>query len=165
MGGIWQINRADSPVNDCLPGYVYGAGQFGSEESTMTFPALAHVAVTVRDLDVSGPWYRGLFEAEPVLDEHTDAGFHHLVWQLDNGTLFGIHQHDRAAEDERFTEFRAGLDHVAFGCANRAELQAWVERLDDLGIEHGGIVDAHYGSGLSFRDPDGIALEFFAPPG
>jgi glyoxylase I family protein len=25
-------------------------------------------------------------------------------------------------------------------------------------------VDAHYGSGLSFRDPDGIALEFFAPP-
>jgi glyoxylase I family protein len=25
-------------------------------------------------------------------------------------------------------------------------------------------VDAHYGSGVSFRDPDGIALEFFAPP-
>ena len=37
-------------------------------------------------------------------------------------------------------------------------------RLDDLGIEHGEIKDAHYGSGLSFRDPDGIALEFFAPP-
>jgi len=34
-----------------------------------------------------------------------------------------------------------------------------------VGIAHGGIVDAHYGSGLSFRDPDGIALEFFAPPG
>jgi hypothetical protein len=33
-----------------------------------------------------------------------------------------------------------------------------------LGIMHGGIVDAHYGSGVSFRDPDGIALEFFAPP-
>jgi hypothetical protein len=26
-------------------------------------------------------------------------------------------------------------------------------------------VDAHYGSGVSFRDPDNIALEFFAPPG
>ena len=22
-------------------------------------------------------------------------------------------------------------------------------------------MDAHYGSGLSFRDPDGVALEFF----
>ena len=29
-----------------------------SEESTMAFPALNHVALTVRDLDVSGPWYR-----------------------------------------------------------------------------------------------------------
>jgi glyoxylase I family protein len=33
-----------------------------------------------------------------------------------------------------------------------------------LGIAHGQIKDASYGSGLSFRDPDGIALEFFAPP-
>jgi hypothetical protein len=27
-----------------------------------------------------------------------------------------------------------------------------------------GIVEAHYGSALSFRDPDNIALELFAPP-
>jgi glyoxylase I family protein len=38
-------------------------------------------------------------------------------------------------------------------------------RLDELGIEHGEIKDRGYGSGVSFRDPDGIALEFFAPPG
>ena len=63
-----------------------------------------------------------------------------------------------------FTEFRAGLDHVGFGCASRAELQEWVDKLNGLGIEHGEIVDAHYGSGVSFRDPDGNALEFFAPP-
>jgi len=67
-------------------------------------------------------------------------------------------------QDGQFTEFRAGLDHVSFGCANRAELQEWVDRLNGLGIKHGGIVDAAYGSGLSFRDPDNIALEFFAPP-
>ena len=130
----------------------------------MTFPALNHVALTVRDLEVSGPWYRALLEAEPVLDEHTDAGFHHLVWAFDNGTLFGIHQHDQQAPDERFTEFRAGLDHVGFGCADRGALEQWVQRLDALGVEHSGIVDESYGSGLSFRDPDGIALEFFAPP-
>ncbi len=129
------------------------------------FPALTHVAVTVRDLSVSTPWYRALFGADPALDEDTDAGFHHAVWALGGGTLFGIHQHDTATPDEKFSEFRAGLDHVAFGCASRAELESWVARLDDLGVAHGGIVDAHYGSGLSFRDPDGIALEFFAPPG
>jgi catechol-2,3-dioxygenase len=128
------------------------------------FPGLAHVALTVKDVDVSGAWYRRLLGTDPVLDEHTDAGFRHLVWVLDGGTLLGIHQHERGAPDERFTEFRVGLDHVGFGCANRAELQKWVDRLNELGISHGGIVDAGYGSGLSFRDPDGIALEFFAPP-
>jgi catechol 2,3-dioxygenase-like lactoylglutathione lyase family enzyme len=128
------------------------------------FPALNHVAVTVRDVEASGAWYRQLLGTEPVLDEQTDAGYRHLVWMLDGGTLFGIHQHDRGVPEEVFTEFRVGLDHVGFGCANRGELEKWQDRLDELGIAHGGIVDASYGSGLSFRDPDGIALEFFAPP-
>ena len=130
----------------------------------MTFPGLNHVAITVRDMKISGPWYRTLFGAEPVLDEHTGAGFRHLVWLLDGGTLFGIHQHELSAPDERFSEFRVGLDHVGFGSANRAALETWMARLNELGIQHGGIVTAPYGLGLSFRDPDGIALEFFAPP-
>ena len=41
----------------------------------------------------------------------------------------------------------------------------FAQRLTELGISHDGIKDATYGSGVSFRDPDGIALEFFAPPG
>ncbi len=129
-----------------------------------TFPPLTHVALTVRDLAISVPWYEALLAAEPVLDEDTDPDMHHTVYLLGNGTLLGIHQHDRAAPSERFSEYRVGLDHVAFGCADRAELESWASRLDELGIEHGGIKDAHYGSGVSFRDPDGIALEFFAPP-
>ncbi len=129
-----------------------------------TFPALTHVAVTVRDLSVSTPWYERLFDVAPVLDEDTDPDFHHTVYLLGN-TLFGLHQHGNPAPDERFSEHRVGLDHIAFGCANRGELEQWAQRLDELGIEHGGIKDATYGSGVSFRDPDGIALEFFAPPG
>jgi catechol 2,3-dioxygenase-like lactoylglutathione lyase family enzyme len=127
------------------------------------FPAINHVAVTVRDLAVSLPWYQALFDAEPVLDEDTEPAMHHSVFMI-GGTLFGVHQHERRAPAERFSEFRVGLDHVAFGCENRQELEKWSGRLDELGIEHGAIKDAPYGSGLSFRDPDGIALEFFAPP-
>jgi catechol-2,3-dioxygenase len=119
----------------------------------MTFPALNHVAVTVRDLEVSQPWYQRLIGADPVLDEDTDAGFHHVVWAFGDGTLFGIHQHTRA-QDGDYTEFQPGLDHVGFGCASRADLQEWENKLNELGVAHGGIVDAHYGSGL----------EFFAPP-
>jgi catechol 2,3-dioxygenase-like lactoylglutathione lyase family enzyme len=127
------------------------------------FPPLTHVALTVRDLSVSVPWYQALLEAEPVLDEDTDPDFHHTVYLLGN-TLLGLHQHKTPAPEGDFGEFRVGLDHVAFGCADRAELGKWARRLDELGVAHGQIKDASYGSGLSFRDPDGIALEFFAPP-
>ena len=128
------------------------------------FPPLTHVALTVRDLAVSVPWYEALFESQPVIDEDTEGGFHHTVYLVGNGTLIGLHQHERSAPAESFSEFRVGLDHVAFGCEDRADLEKWALRLDELGIEHGGIQDAHYGSDVSFRDPDGIALEFFAPP-
>lgn len=80
-------------------------------------------------------------------------------------TLFGIHQHPNPESSDAFNELRPGLDHVGFGVPSRTDLEQWQKRLDDLGISHGGIVDAPYGSGLSFRDPDNIALELFAPPG
>ena len=127
------------------------------------FPGIAHVAVTVSDLGRSVAWYGRLFDAKPVLDEDTGP-FHHVVWLLGQ-TLFGIHQHSKPQSSDAFSELRPGLDHVGFGVANRSALEDWQKRLDELGISHGGIVDADYGSGLSFRDPDNIALEIFAPPG
>ena len=127
----------------------------------MEFPPIGHVALTVRDLSVSVPWYRNLFDAAPVIDEDTGP-FRHVVW-LVGGTLIGLHQFPDGDNSLTFDERRPGLDHVAFGCADRADLEEWVNRLDKLGIRHGGIVDAGYGSGLSFRDPDNMPLEFFAP--
>ena len=128
-----------------------------------TIPAITHVAVTVKDLSVSEPWYTRLLGSNPVLDEDTGP-FRHIVYMV-GGTLLGLHGFPDLVTDEPFNERRPGLDHIAFGCANRAELEDWTKRLDELGIAHGGIVDAGYGSGVSFRDPDNIALEFFAPPG
>jgi glyoxylase I family protein len=125
------------------------------------FPAITHVALTVSDLARSVPWYEQLFDAKPVLDEDTGP-FRHVVWAV-GGTLVGLHQFPDPTAGA-FDERRVGLDHVAFACASRAELQEWESRLGELGVANGGIVDASYGSGLSFRDPDNIALEFFAPP-
>ena len=127
------------------------------------FPALTHVALTVSSLEKSRPWYQSLFGSDPVLDEDTGT-FHHVVWLI-GGTLLGIHEHPSLNSTDPADELRPGLDHVAFGCANRGELEQWEKRLNELGVKHGGIVDAPYGSGLSFRDPDNIPLEFFAPPG
>jgi glyoxylase I family protein len=128
-----------------------------------TFPGITHVAVTVTDLSVSVPWYSQLFDAEAVLDEDTGP-FRHVVFALGGGILFGLHGFPDGDRSADFNPRRPGLDHVAFACADRTELEHWRDRLEQLDVKHGGIVDAHYGSGLSFKDPDGIALEFFAPP-
>jgi len=128
------------------------------------FPAITHVALTVNDLSRSVPWYRRLFDKDPVLDEDTGP-FRHVVWMIGDGTVIGLHQHTNLESTEPASEFRPGLDHLAFGCSDRSDLEAWKQRLDDLGIPNGGVIDASYGSGLSFRDPDNIPLEFFAPPG
>lgn len=128
------------------------------------FPGLSHIAVTVSDLDRSREFYGQLFESDPVLDEDVGS-FYHVVYAIGNGTLFGLHTHPTPNDQPDFSEFRSGLDHVSFGLPTRADLEKWEDRLNELGIKHGGIVDAPYGSGLSFRDPDNIALELFAPPG
>jgi len=124
------------------------------------FPTIHHVALTVRDLERSLPWYQRLFDAEAVLDEDTGP-FRHVVWAV-GSTLVGLHQFPDG-RSAAFDELRVGLDHLAFACTDRKELERWEVQLDALQVAHGGIVDAGYGSGLSFRDPDNIPLEFFAP--
>jgi glyoxylase I family protein len=132
----------------------------------MGFPGLQHVAITVSDLERSTRWYSQLFGAEPVLDEDEESGeFHHTVFALDGGMLFGLHTHMGNESKDRADERRTGLDHIGFALSTRPELERWRDRLDELGVPHGGIKNAHYGSGISFRDPDNIALEFFIAPG
>ncbi len=130
--------------------------------SATTMPAITHVAVTVTDLAASEAWYTKVLGVKPVLEEDTGP-FRHVVYQLGN-TLLGLHGFPDLVSTEPFNERKPGLDHIAFGVASRAELAEWAIRLDELGVAHGGILDASYGSGLSVRDPDNIALELFAPP-
>jgi glyoxylase I family protein len=124
---------------------------------------IAHVALTVQDLQVSIPWYTSLIGSAPVLDEDTGP-FRHAVFAL-GGTLLGLHAFPDGIDDVPFSPRRLGMDHVAFACADREELVAWKRRLSDMDVPHGDIVDAHYGSAISFKDPDGLPLEVFCPPG
>ena len=126
-------------------------------------PTIAHVTLTVSDLDRSVRWYERLFDVKLDLDE-SPGPFRRAVWLVGGQTLVGLHQFPVGADTRPFDERRIGLDHLAFACDSRSDLEAWEGRLEELGIAHGGIADAVYGSGLSVRDPDNIALEFFAPP-
>jgi glyoxylase I family protein len=134
------------------------------------FPAgVHHVALTVSDPEASRAWYRRLLDADPVLDEDVPGltghhtGFHHTIFQLPSGMILALHAHAAAERSDRFDELRPGLDHVGFTCSNRGEVERLQAHLEELGIEHGGIAVDALGHALSFRDPDNIALEFWAP--
>ncbi len=124
-------------------------------------PTIAHVTLTVSDLSRTVPWYERLFEVKMTWDE-TPVPFRRVVWLVEGRTLVGFHQFLDRADTVPFDEHRLGLDHLAFTCRDRGEVEQWKVRLDSLGIPNGGVVDAAYGSALSFRDPDNIAVEFFA---
>jgi catechol 2,3-dioxygenase-like lactoylglutathione lyase family enzyme len=70
---------------------------------------------------------------------------------------------DHRSRQAAFDEFRTGLDHLEFLVAHRDDLDAWVTRLDELGIRHTGVKEPSYTSNamVTFRDPDNIQLEFF----
>ena len=73
-----------------------------------------------------------------------------------------MHHHE-SNDGESFDESRTGLDHMGFGVANRADLDTWAAKLDELGIAHTGVRDIEGPapfSTLVFRDPDNIQLEF-----
>jgi glyoxylase I family protein len=68
--------------------------------------------------------------------------------------------------EDRFSEARIGLDHLAFRIETASELEELSQRLRDLGAEVGEPErDPHGGGvGVAFRDPDNIQLEFYLPP-
>jgi glyoxylase I family protein len=80
------------------------------------------------------------------------------------GLLIGLH-HNNANQGEKFEESHTGLDHISFEVADRAALEAWMDRLDELNIGHTGIRRRPNGpyATVVFRDPDNNQLEFAAP--
>ena len=127
------------------------------------YPTIAHVTLTVSDLDRTVPWYEQLFDAAMLRDD-SPGPYRRAILIIGGGSVIGFNQFPDPADSLPFNERRVGLDHLSFACDSRSELETWQARLDELGIVNRGVVDASYGSALSFRDPDNIALEFFAPP-
>jgi catechol 2,3-dioxygenase-like lactoylglutathione lyase family enzyme len=67
------------------------------------------------------------------------------------------------AEDDRFSEFRIGLDHLAFAVEDRADLDSLAERLRAVGVETQGVetdtvLRKEY---VAFRDPDNVQWEAY----
>ena len=66
-------------------------------------------------------------------------------------------------EGDVFNPFRVGIDHLALACPDEAELKRVAEALSSAGIKNTGVkldplLNKQY---VAFKDPDGIAWEYF----
>jgi glyoxylase I family protein len=138
------------------------------ESMTITTSSIAHVRLTVTDIERSRQFYESVFgwpvliEAPESADEATKQAlsflFGGVIYDL-GGTLVGL----RPVASDSFHEDRCGLDHLAFRVASKAELDAAAGHLDSLGVDREPIKDIGPSYILEFRDPDNIALELTAP--
>lgn len=54
---------------------------------------------------------------------------------------------------------RGSVHHVAFRVKDRAELEAWAEKVEQERLSNSGIVDRYYFEAFYFREPNGILYE------
>ena len=124
---------------------------------------VSHVVLTVTDLERSKAWYEDLLGVQTLFEgEENDIKFAVNI-HPGSSLLIGLREHAKGSGDE-FSPGRTGLDHLSFACSDRAELEKWQATLEEKGITYTPIIDLDYGHVLNFKDPDNIALEFFALP-
>ncbi len=120
----------------------------------------SHISLTVSDLERSVAWYRKVFDAEIVMQERGDDRSATLLSLPGSSFVIGLGQFNDP-ESDSFDPHRIGLDHVGLAVGDLAGMHAWAARLDDLGVEHSGVLDVPNGAFLNFKDPDRIALALF----
>ena len=118
-----------------------------------------HVKLPIADLARSRDWYAR------VLGLQTHIEF------AEGGVLMGVAMRDADGSidlalrhDPPRAAALAGFDPLALRVPTPAALDAWQQRLEDLGEPYGGIVTGHAGRVLvGLRDPDGIEVRLYLP--
>lgn len=123
----------------------------------METPGLNHIIMTIKDVKTSREFYGDLlgFETKNMAD-----GF----FIMTGGVSIFFFSPRRPIPDDRFNEFRIGLDHLAFTAPDESALHSLAEKLQAAGVDTRGVERYHTGNKyVAFRDPDNIQLEYWLP--
>ena len=127
------------------------------EVTRMQTPGLDHIIMTVSDIARAREFYGGMlsFELKDIPD-----GFYFGAGDV----AFFFYAPHKSPPDDRFDEFRIGLDHLAFAAPNEEALHALADKLIGAGVATKGVEVYFTGHKyVAFRDPDNIQLEYWLP--
>ena len=126
----------------------------------MTMPAINHVILTVSDLARSKEFYRTVlgFDVQDISPEYGSLAY----FMVEGGGSVWLITHDQTPAGDRFSEFRVGLDHLAFSAPDKAFLETLAAKLIAAGVNTKGVELFHHKWWyMAFRDPDNIQLEYW----
>ena len=127
-----------------------------------TINGASHVALTVRDMDASAEWYQRVFGWLVLARFAAGEAGTPRVLLFDPGSGFALALcQPEAGSGDPFDHRRTGLDHFAFGVADQAGLDRWIDHLDAIGVAHSPVHDLSLGRFVSFEDPAGIQFELW----
>lgn len=128
----------------------------------MQTSGLNHIILTVSDTERSHAFYGDLLGfLITVFKEDPDKSFFFTC----GGVQFFFFPSRQPISNDRFSEFRIGLDHLSFNAPSKEALQELADRLITAGVETKGVEQfIHTGNWyVAFRDPDNIQLEYWLP--
>ena len=123
----------------------------------METTGLNHIIMTIKDVKMSQEFYGDLlgFDVKNIAD-----GFFFMT----GGVAIFFFSPRQPIPEDRFNEFRIGLDHLAFTAPSESALEALAEKLLAAGVQTKGVETYHTGNKyVAFRDPDNIQLEYWLP--
>jgi catechol 2,3-dioxygenase-like lactoylglutathione lyase family enzyme len=121
-------------------------------------PGVHHVTLRVTDFDRARAFYIDTLGFSVALEAPN------LLLFFAGSTAIAVRGPEAGTPDgDRFNPFRVGLDHLALGCTDEAELARVAAALTAAGIEHTGVKrDEALGTNyVAFKDPDRIAWELY----
>lgn len=139
----------------------------------MDVSSLHHVAIRVQDPDASRRLYEDVlgfsFMEIPVsgafIADWKGAPADGKLLAMQAGTTFVILEQplEGTGSEDRFSERRIGVDHLAFGVDAREDLEQLEGALraagvETAGIEHDPVLDKDH---VAFRDPDNVRWKFY----
>ncbi len=123
----------------------------------METPGLHHIILTISNIAQSRAFYEDVLGFNLI---DVPNGF----FFVNGGVYFFLYPPKHPLPNDRFNEFRIGLDHLSFVAPNEEALHLLVEKLRASGVETQGIEQFHTGNKyVAFRDPDHIQLEYWLP--